>query len=215
MTDSPLHIGMALFPGFQALDVFGPLDCLNTLSRTHNLTLSLISSTLEPVTTRPSIYPNAIGQSIMPTHTYSAAPRLDVLIVPGGFGTRGSSPIVEEVVSFIREVYPSLKYLITICTGAGLAARAGVLDGKRATTNKMAFNEMKSLGTDVMWVSHARWVVDGSIWTSAGVSAGIDVTLAWVGDVFGEDKAKKIAGYMEYDWHRDASWDPFAELCGL
>jgi transcriptional regulator GlxA family with amidase domain len=206
---------VVLFPGFQALDVFGPLDALNTLSRTHDITLAILSSTLDSVTTKAPRFPNAIGQSVVPTHTFTSAPPLDVLLVPGGQGTRGSTPSNEEVISYIREVYPRLKYLITICTGAGLAARAGVLDGKRATTNKRAWAETIAVGPKVEWVSHARWVVDGNIWSSSGVSAGIDVTFAWIGEVWGEEVAQRIADALEYDRHKDPNWDPYAELYGL
>jgi transcriptional regulator GlxA family with amidase domain len=214
--NEPLRIGVILFPGFQALDVFGPLDALNILSRSQNLiTLALLSSTLEPVTTKPTGLPNAIGQFILPTHTFASAPPLDVLLVPGGQGTRNATPAVEEVIAYIRDVYPQLKFLLTVCTGAGLAARAGVLDGKRATTNKHAWATVTPLGPNVQWLPQARWVVDGNVWTSSGVSAGIDLTLAWIATLFGEDVAQGIADGMEYERHKDPNWDPFAALYGL
>ncbi|KAJ5930003.1 hypothetical protein N7466_005496 [Penicillium verhagenii] len=211
----PLRLGVALFPGFQALDVFGPLDYLNGLSKTESLTLAVISSTLEPVSTAVSKFPNAITQSVVPTHTFAAAPPLDVLLVPGGLGTRGDSPLIEEVITFIQDTYPKLRYLITVCTGAGLAARAGVLDGKKATTNKKAWYETVALRSQVEWVSHARWVADGNIWTSSGVSAGMDATLAWIAEVFGEKTATDIANGNEYTRQEDSSIDPFADLYGL
>ncbi|KAJ6149320.1 DJ-1 domain InhA-type [Penicillium samsonianum] len=212
---TPLRVGVILFPGFQALDVFGPVDCINVLSWSHRVTLALISSTLEAVTTKSPICANALGQSVVPTHTFAAAPSLDVLLVPGGLGTRVSSPAIEEAIAYIRNVYPQLGYLITVCTGAGLAARAGVLDRKRATTNKMAWAEITGLAVNVDWVPHARWVVDGNVWSSSGVSAGMDVTLAWIEEVYGSELARKISNSMEYTRHEDASYDPFAELYGL
>ncbi|KGO64617.1 DJ-1 domain, InhA-type [Penicillium italicum] len=212
---APLRAGVVLFPGFQALDVFGPVDCINILSWSHSVTLALMSSSLEPVTTKSPISANAIGQSVVPTHTFATAPSLDLLFVPGGLGTRGSSPAIEEAISYIRDVYPQLSYLITVCTGAGLAARAGVLDGKRATTNKMAWAETTGLGVNVDWVPHARWVVDGNVWSSSGVSAGIDVTFAWIGEVYGSELARTISNSMEYTRHEDPNQDPFAELHGL
>lgn len=90
-----------------------------------------------------------------------------------------------------------------------------MLDGKRATSNKMVWREMSALRPEVEWVARARWVVDGNIWTSSGVSAGIDVTLAWIGEVFGKEKAKGIADWIEYSRHEDPDVDPFAELYGL
>ncbi|CAG8031929.1 unnamed protein product [Penicillium salamii] len=211
----PFRIGVVLFPGFQALDAFGPMDCLNVLSRNHAVTLALLSSTLEPVTTKSPVSPHALGQAVVPTHTFEMAPSLDLLLVPGGLGSRGSSPAIEETISYIRHVYPTLKYLITVCTGSGLAARAGVLDGKRATTNKRAWAEITAVSELVEWVPHARWVVDGNIWTSSGVSAGIDVTLAWIEEVYGCHVAETIANGIEYTRHKDPSHDPFAELHGL
>ncbi|KAL2810487.1 class I glutamine amidotransferase-like protein [Aspergillus granulosus] len=211
-----LRIGVLLFPGFQVLDVFGPLDCLNVLSRTHPLTLSLLSHTLDPVTSKVHSYPASIAQSILPTHTFSNPPPLDVLLVPGGLGTRllDSDPITSSI-AFIRSVYPSLRYLITVCTGSGLAARAGILDGRRATTNKRAFREISVWRSEVEWVAKARWVVDGNLWTSSGVSSGIDVILAWIGNVFGEAVARGVADGMEYRMVSDEGDDPFATLYGL
>lgn len=213
--DKHLRLGVVLFPGSRALDAFGPLDCLNVLSWTENVFLPLLSMTLEPVTTKSPASSGATGQSIVPTHTFATAPPLDVLLVPGGLGTCGSAPPVQAAIAFIRDTYPQLKYLITVCTGAGLAARAGVLDGRRATTNKMVWAEITALGPKVLWVPRARWVADGNIWTSSGVSARIDVTLAWIEEAFGKERAQKIADGIEYSRHEDPSLDPFAELHGL
>ncbi|KAJ5231802.1 class I glutamine amidotransferase-like protein [Penicillium citrinum] len=211
----PLRIGVALYPGFEALDAFGPINCLNDLSRIKPMTFSVLSSTLEPVSTRSPMYPDSIGQSIVPTHTFANAPELDVLLVPGGQGSRGSSPSILETIAFIRDSYPKLKYLITVCTGAGLAARAGVLDGRSATTNKKSWKDIIALRPEVNWIARARWVTDGNIWTSSGVSAGIDVTLAWIGEVFGEEMAQSIADTNEYTRHTNAHVDPFADLYGV
>ncbi|KAH8830123.1 class I glutamine amidotransferase-like protein [Flagelloscypha sp. PMI_526] len=203
---------MVLFPTFQALDVFGPLDVLNLMSlSTVPLNLSLISATLDPVSTAPRVMSTGsnFSESILPTHTFDNPPdNLEVLIVPGGPGTR--APDITSSVDFVKEIFPSLKYLITICTGAGIAARAGVLDGKNATTNKHAWNQTTALGPNVNWVPVARWVVDGNIYTSSGVSAGIDAIFGFVHDVYGEDIADFFAHGIEYERHTDPSWDPFS-----
>ncbi|KAJ5217423.1 hypothetical protein N7468_010431 [Penicillium chermesinum] len=211
-----LKLGLILFEGFQALDAFGPLDCINVLSRTESVSLALLASTLEPVSTRPAGFPSSTGQHVVPTHTFAEAPDdLDVLLVPGGQGTRGSDAALLEAIAFIQKIYPRLQYLITVCTGAGLVARAGVLDGKKATTNKKAFTEITAWRPAVQWVSRARWVVDGNIWTSSGVSAGIDVTLAWIAEVYGEDKAQAIADGIEHIRQTNPAVDEFASLYGL
>jgi transcriptional regulator GlxA family with amidase domain len=215
----PKNIGYVLFPSFDALDVFGPLDALNLLSLRRQLNLSLIAETLEAVSTKPRAaamnkFNSNFGESVLPTHTFAGPPDdLDVLFVPGGLGTR--APDLNTTIDFVRATYPSLKYLVSICTGAGIVARAGVLDGRRATTNKLSWNSTIVHGPKTYWVSHARWVVDGNVWSTSGVSAGIDGTLAWIEHVYGNDSANWLADGMEYQWHTDWRWDPFSDLYDL
>ena len=94
-------------------------------------------------------------------------------------------------------------------------AAAGLLDGYRATSNKRAFTWASSFGTNVTWVAKARWVKDRNRWTSAGVAAGMDMTLALVRSLFGDAVADDLAERAELEFHRDASWDPFAERSGV
>lgn len=216
----PRKYGIILFQAFESLDVFGPLNALQMVSREYKMDLSLISSTnLEPVTTgprTPSMNPmnSSFFQSVVPTHTVDNPPDdLDVLLVPGGLGT--IAPDINSTVDYIRDVYPSLQYIITVCTGARLAARAGVLDGKRATTNKLSYNRVTPLGPEVNWVPAARWTHDGKVWTSSGVSAGIDVTLAFIEEVYSADVAEQVANWMEYERADGPGDDPFAGLNNL
>lgn len=129
-----LRIGLVLFPGFEALDAFGPMDCLNALSSKCHITLSILSHTLDPVSTKSPFARQSVGQSIMPTHTFADAPALDVLIVPGGPGTHclGSEPI-EAAISFITAAYPHLKYLIAIRKGCDLVAHSDLFNTKPVT----------------------------------------------------------------------------------
>lgn len=134
---------VALFPGFQALDVFGPLDALNWMSKKQPLSLCLLHTSLEPVSTLTAsavaATPGRIGQSLVPTHTYADAPDdIEILLVPGGMGTRDPDNVA-AVRDFIRERFPKLRYLLTVCTGSAVAAQAGVLDGREATSNKLSF----------------------------------------------------------------------------
>lgn len=186
-TQTPTNWGVALFNSFDSIDVVGPLNPLFYLAFSRQLNLPLIADTLEPVWVRPAqeslnTYDSNFWFSINPTHTYSNPPDdIEVLLVPGGPGSRFLD--VSTTVDYVREVYPNLKYLITTCTGAGVAARAGVLDGKRATTNKAAWANTTDYGPDVEWVSPARWVVDGNIWTSSGVSS-MAILLPYVGILY-------------------------------
>ncbi len=141
----PKKFAVVLFPGFQALDVFGPLDILNLLSMYTPVELCILAETLDPVPTKPHAKGLEISQSVVPTHAFADAPSdIEVLLVPGGFGTRERDP-TRAAVDFIGSAFPKLRYLLTVCTGSVLAALSGVLDGKRATSNKRSF----------LWVSTA------------------------------------------------------------
>ncbi|KAH7144203.1 class I glutamine amidotransferase-like protein [Dactylonectria estremocensis] len=207
--------GIVLFPGFQSLDVFGPLDVLNVLSRTRPLSLSIIAEKLSPVSTLPDTPDTAtIGQSIVPTHTFETAPDdIEVLIVPGGKGTRDLEA-TQRIVDFLKEAFPKVEYLLTVCTGSSLAARAGILDGHEATSNKGSFTWVTTQGPKVKWVHEARWVTSGNIWTSSGISAGIDMMYAFIASQDGEEVAARIAIASEYVRNTDPKYDPFAKYSG-
>ncbi|KAK7192401.1 hypothetical protein DPSP01_004986 [Paraphaeosphaeria sporulosa] len=224
---TPKHVAVILFPGFQLLDITGPLDTLNILSRSTPLRLSILAATLDPVSTAlpistpylstltPSSPPDSpFAQSIVPTHTFDTAPAgIEVLIIPGGFGSRAEENVT-PVVEFVQAAYPTLTYLLTVCTGSAIVAKSGVLDGRRATSNKKAFAWVKAQNAEVKWVAKARWVVDGNVWTSSGVAAGIDMIYAWVEDIWGTDVAEELADSSEYERNRDSKKDRFAERWG-
>lgn len=194
------------------------------------MTLSLISADLSPVSIDRTIldgvvYGNAANSSspyfteyVVPTHTLEDAPHdFDVLFVPGGGGTRnisGTQPHVDWLRDRLENEPP--KYLWTVCTGASLAARTGKLAGRNATTNKAAFNWVKSVeGADkVNWIAKARWVVDGNYWTSSGVSAGTDMMLGWIEHEYGRNESERIRIGMEWNALNQTD-DPFAAEYGL
>ncbi|KAI5918950.1 DJ-1/PfpI family protein [Camillea tinctor] len=209
----PRNFAVVLFRGFLLQDMIGITDPLQVLSHNFPMSLSLLASTLDPVSTEPSsraMNPlnSSFWPSLQPTHTFATAPAdIEVLIVPGGPGVRAADLSAET--AYIRAAYPGLRYLITVCTGSGLAARAGVLDGRRATTNKAGWAAVTAMGPRTRWVSPARWVVDGNIWSSSGVTAGLDLVFAWIGEVWGPEWADRVAGVEEYV-PRAQDFDPFA-----
>jgi transcriptional regulator GlxA family with amidase domain len=211
---------MLLFPAFQAMDVFGTLDVLNMLSLQRQLNLAMIAETLDPVSTKPlssamNKFNSSFFETVLPTHTFKTAPDIDVLIVPGGLGTRAPDPQLEAAIAFIAESFPKIKYLYTFCTGASLAARAGVLDGHTVTTNKRSFAWATSFGPKVNWVAHARWVDDGKVFSGSGISAGVDGMYAFVAARYGQDVADGIALGNEWSKWPNATYDPFADHYNL
>lgn len=113
------------------------------------------------------------SQTIFSQYTFEDAPHVDILLVPGGLGIRAMEDAGDtSVQKFIRSRYPSLQYLLSVCNGAIALAKTGLLDGKKATSNKALWNWALEVGPNVHWQPSARWTEDGNIWTSSGVSAG-------------------------------------------
>ncbi|MEO5989306.1 MAG: DJ-1/PfpI family protein [Candidatus Eisenbacteria bacterium] len=136
------------------------------------------------------------GLRVVPHHCFAQAPKIDLLVVPGGVGTRA---LVEdaETIAWIQRVSASAQLTTSVCTGAALLACAGLLKGRRATTHYAAYDWLASLDPSITVERGVRFVSDGVI-TSAGVSAGIDMAFEVVGMRCGEAVAKETAEYIEY-----------------
>ena len=194
-----------VFPDFQTLDLFGPLEVFGDLD--DEIHITIVAESVEPVISRH-------GQCIVPNKSLSQCDNYDLILIPGGRGTPveiENTLINDWIISASRHA----ELIMAVCTGGALLARIGLLDGRRATTNKQDFIWSKPYGPQVEWVPQARWVKDGKYFTSSGISAGIDMSLAVVAHLYGDSTAEKTALEMEYDWHKDASWDPFAKQYDL
>jgi len=198
-------IAVLIFPGFELLDVFGPMEMFGLLN--DDFTLEFVSETLGAV-------PSNQGLAAYSTRTIETVQDDDIVFVPGGSGTRKAEKN-PALLQWIAHSSARAEFTLSVCTGSLLLAKASVLDGKRATTNKAAFQWVADQRPQVNWVRQARWVEDGAFITSSGVSAGIDMALAVIAKTLGAETADKVAVLAEYDWHRDAAWDPFAKIHGL
>ncbi|EPS45552.1 hypothetical protein H072_484 [Dactylellina haptotyla CBS 200.50] len=215
-TGKPRNIGVVAFPGWQPLDIMGPLDALWGLSIKAPINLYFLNdkpgttSNFLPGTTLPG---SKVAAVVNVDYTFDKAPPLDVLLVPGGMGTRAPEAALAPHIKFVKDTYPSLKYIISVCTGASILGRAGILDGKQATTNKAAWDFATQWGKNVKWQPSARYVHDGNVWSTSGVSAGTDGVIAWIGSVWGDQVATKIANEMEWSLS-PADGDKFGKLYG-
>jgi transcriptional regulator GlxA family with amidase domain len=198
-------VGVVLFPGFELLDVFGPLEAFGNLPGMFRVVL--VAEQAGPVA-------SAQGPRAVADHGFADCPHLDVVLVPGGIGTRDEAEN-PTLLGWLGRRAAEAEVVTSVCTGAALLARAGVLDGRRATTNKAFFQWVADQGPNVTWVRAARWVEDGKFATSSGVSAGIDMALAVIARLVGREVSENVARAMEYEWHTDATWDPFAKAWGL
>jgi transcriptional regulator GlxA family with amidase domain len=211
MTQDPVirRVAVVLFDGFTVLDAYGPIQAYSacrqprpdgTLQRFYQIfTLG----------DKPGPVRSGEGPATVVDHAFADAPPWDILVVPGGFGTRAA--VNNDV--FLKQLeLASARSAITttVCTGSALLARTGRLDGRPATSNKIAWDWVVKQGPRVRWQRRARWVDDGDVLTSSGVSAGADMTLALIARLNGRDSAVAAARNMEYLWNDDASNDPFA-----
>jgi putative intracellular protease/amidase len=197
-----MRLGAILYGDFELLDLYGPLEMFGTLG--DALEIVTIAEHKGPVK-------SSAGPQTLAEYDFDDAPELDLTLLPGGIGTvpELSNP---RLLDFLKARCPNAQINMSVCSGSALLARAGLLDGKRATSNKMFFSLASSQSDKVEWVETARWVDAGQYVTSSGVSAGTDMAVAVIARLFGEEQARNTCAYTEYQWHEDADSDPFAAM---
>jgi transcriptional regulator GlxA family with amidase domain len=185
-----MNFGILVFPDVEELDFVGPWEMLGMWSKFFGgpENCLIVAQSLEPVIC-------AKGLSVNPHVDFQQCPQLDFLLVPGGQGTRQEvdNPVL---VNFITEQAKQCKAVLSVCTGAFLLHRAGLLSGKKATTHWNSLDRLRALG-DVTVVEE-RIVHDVNVWSSAGVSAGTDLMLAFIANFAGEEIAGKVQLAAEY-----------------
>lgn len=195
-----MKINIFLFDDFETLDVFGPVEIFG---KTKEFELDYFS-------VNGGFIKSAQGTKIL-TKDYREIDILskNVLLIPGGMGTR-TLINDENIIKIIKQLSSKSTFTLTVCTGSALLAKTGLLDNKIATSNKKAWEWVISVNQNVKWQKNARWCDDGKFYTSSGVSAGIDMSLGFISDILGYEKAKMIANMIEYIWNEDKQNDPFA-----
>lgn len=190
--------GILIFPDVEVLDFCGPYEVFS-VTRLHAerrreepspFEVLLIAEREGPVTATG-------GLRVIPDHTFDTCPALDLLVVPGGWGTR-KEIANEQLLAWIAERGKQVETLASVCTGAMLLGQAGLLDGRRATTHWQSLEWMRKAFPAVAVEDALHVVEDGHILTSAGISAGIDLALKIVARYFGKEVARATARHMEY-----------------
>jgi len=193
-------VGILLFPEVEVLDFCGPFEVfsvtrLNENQRREELSpfrVLLIGDTTEPIQA-------AGGMRVLPECTATACPALDILLIPGGWGTREQMNN-GRLIDWIRQRAKKVETVASVCTGSLLLGQAGLLDGHRATTHWAALPLLRERFPKINVVDNEHVVEEGNILTSAGISAGIDLALRVVARYFGEPVARNTARYMEYPY---------------
>jgi transcriptional regulator GlxA family with amidase domain len=195
-------LGIVLYPRFELLDAYGPAEVFGNLA--GRLKVVTVAQKAGPVASTQ-------GPQGVADYSFEDCPPLDLVLVPGGFGTLAELKN-EALLQWLRTQAESAEIVMSVCSGSSLLAQAGLLDGRRATSNKQYFKFATDRAPQVQWVKQARWVDDGNRVTSSGVSAGIDMSLHVIERLWGTETAERIANATEYQWHRDADVDPFAKF---
>ena len=184
-----MTVGVLLFDDVEELDFAGPWEVFGIASQHENLKVLTVSKDGKSVSCR-------WGLRVQPDYSFVTCPRLDLLIVPGGRGAREKARYDLQTITFIRK-HASQSPIVSVCTGALVLAQAGILDGKRATTHAALMNALREY-PKVEVVEGERFVFQGNVATSGGISAGIDISLELLKQKYGEYLVMKVAEEMEY-----------------
>jgi transcriptional regulator GlxA family with amidase domain len=183
-------IGIVLFDGAEELDWVGPLEVLANACKDGDRVVT-VAQTAGPIRC-------AKGMRVLPDHTFDDCPPLDVVLVPGGQGTRVESKN-EVMKRFVTEQAQRAEWTTSVCTGAFVLTAAGLTEGRTVTTHWACVEELQRLAPDQKIDPDARWVVDGNVVTAAGVSAGIDMALWLVGQLYDIEHARTVQHWIQYD----------------
>jgi putative intracellular protease/amidase len=192
--DAPKNVAILLYEGVQIIDYTGPYE---VLGQVRGFRVYTVSETGKTLTT-------AMGMSVNPKYDFASAPAPDILVVPGGNAEAAyDNP---RVVDWVREKSAAAEHVLSVCNGAFILAKAGLLDGKKATTFYGLIDELRTFAPKTEVVTDQRFVDNGKVITAAGLSSGIDGALYLVSKIRGEGKAKAVALHIEYDWNPESKF---------
>ena len=199
-----LRTAILLFDEVEVLDFAGPFEVFSVTGRRQKLEpfdVYTVAERAGPIAARN-------GLSINPRYSFADCPAPEILVVPGGFGTRREMKN-PAMIEWISRVAPECQLVLSVCTGALMLGTAGLLTGREATTHFLAFDELRTAAPDSVVRPDQRIVDNGNIIMSAGVSAGIDMSLHVVARLLGVEVARETARYMEYEgnWERASRAD--------
>lgn len=193
-----MNLGIYIYPDAEVLDFSGPFEVFSTANRFaaegESINVILIAQTAEPVIARG-------GYSVNPHYGFSDHPPLDVLVVVGGVHTAELEK--PEVIRWIEKTAGSCRLVASVCTGAFLLARAGIITTHKVTTHWEDIPDLRRDYPELQVVEGQRWVDEGNIVTSGGISAGIDMSLHLVSKLHSLELAEKTARQMEFDWKKN------------
>lgn len=195
------NVAILIFDEVEVLDFCGPFEVFSVTGKRDNTNPFEVYTVAEkdvPVSARNKL-------SVNPRYTFQNCPKPDILIIPGGFGTRREMHN-QVVIDWIKEKAVDAELILSVCTGSLLLAKAGLLEGLSATTHHGAIDLLREVAPNTNIEPDMRYIDNGRVIISAGVSAGIDMSFYVVGKLLGRDVALETAHYIEYDLKLEESW---------
>ena len=189
------NLAILIFDDVEVLDFAAPFEVFAVTSELNNYEPFNVFLVAETQRT----YKAVNGLQVVPNYEISNCPNPEILVIPGGVGSRIQMNN-QKLIDWINKVFQQAELVMSICTGARLLAKAGLLDGLEITTHHEAYDELRQLVPTAIVNERKRYIDRGKIVTAAGISAGIDGSLYVVDKLLGKEIARKIAIYMEYDW---------------
>ncbi|TAE28791.1 MAG: DJ-1/PfpI family protein [Candidatus Kapaibacterium sp.] len=193
------NVAILLFDDVEVLDFAGPFEVFSVASELNEYKPFRVMT----VAPEKRVVVAKNGLSLNPEHALNSNPTAEIVVIPGGIGSKQAMQD-ERVIQWVQKMAVEAEYVLSVCTGARILAKAGLLDGLPATTHHEALESVRELTPQVEWRADGDWretrfVDTGKIITAGGISAGIDMSLYLVGKLLGRDKARATAEYMEYD----------------
>ena len=199
-----INIGIVIFDEVEVLDFCGPFEVFSVTTnlQAHQQTESKSPFQVFTVAEHNKLVTTRGGMLVQPHFTITDHPSIDIVVVPGGFGTRKEidNPALME---WLTRITQHTRLNTSVCTGSFLLAKVGVLSGHSATTHWASLDRFEQAFPNVQVQREVRWVDDGTVITSAGVSAGIDMSLHVVERLLGREQAVQTAKQMEYAWQEN------------
>ncbi|MCP3922275.1 MAG: DJ-1/PfpI family protein [Desulfobacterales bacterium] len=186
------NLAILIFDDVEVMDFAGPFEVFSVTDELSNHELLNVYTVGQKATIRAKN-----GLKVVPDYSPKNCPAPDYLLIPGGSGTR---PLLkdEKLLHWIVQIAENCENVLSVCTGSLVLAKAGLLKGLKATTHHEVIGELEEMAPETEIVKDQRFVDNGKILTSAGVAAGIDMSLYMVSRLYGEEMAVKIAKYIEY-----------------
>jgi transcriptional regulator GlxA family with amidase domain len=191
-------VAILLFPEVEVLDFAGPFEVFSLAAQvTEPAAFRIATVAVAPIVT-------VGGLRVTPDHSFDTCPQADVLLLPGGIGSR-KAMLDPRLLDWVRQQATGAEIVASICTGALILGRLGLLDGLRATTHWAALDLLREIAPQTTVIPESRYIDNGRILTSAGISAGIDMSLHLVTRLCGDATAQQVVREMEYDWRERAA----------